>query len=121
MATIAKCFTASTAFSQIFMVSFCFAQNKGDMDDELAQEESDMLFSMDDMPEACKLQVSAARRPTATVSCPPKDSESTSNTMEQALSAPVVIPFGLPCRDEAGWRWNADKEEIQTQSIWRQH
>ena len=47
--------------------------------------------------------------------------ESNTNTMEQALSAPVIIPFGLPHRDEAGWRWNADKEEIQTQSIWRQH
>ena len=32
--------------------------------------------------------------------------------MEQAISAPVTIPFGLPCRDEAGWRWNADNQDI---------
>ena len=38
--------------------------------------------------------------------------ESDANTMEQALSVPVTIPFGLPHRDEAGWRWNADKEDI---------
>ena len=38
--------------------------------------------------------------------------ESDTNTIEQALSVPVTIPFGLPCRDEAGWRWNADKENI---------
>ena len=51
VATIAKCFAAATACSQIFMVSFCFTQNEGDMDDGLAQEESNMLFSVDDIPD----------------------------------------------------------------------
>ena len=34
------------------------------------------------------------------------------DTIGAAASAPVVIPFGLPRRDSAGWRFNPQEEEI---------
>ena len=34
------------------------------------------------------------------------------SSMQEALTTPVCIPFGLPHRDSAGWCWNADEEEI---------
>ena len=34
------------------------------------------------------------------------------DTIWAAASGPVVIPFGLPRRDSAGWRFNPQEEEI---------
>ena len=34
------------------------------------------------------------------------------SSMQEALTAPIFIPFGFPYRDSAGWHWNADEEEI---------
>ena len=67
------------------------------------------MFSVDDLPAA-----PWRRRPMATVSAadgadgsvPPESS------WQEALTAPVCIPFGLPHRDSSGWHWNADDEEI---------
>ena len=34
------------------------------------------------------------------------------DTIQTAAGGPVVIPFGLPRRDSAGWRFNPQEEEI---------
>ena len=61
-------------------------------------------------------QLHPQRRPTATVSAPDQEGATGSapreSSMQEALTAPVSIPFGLPHRDADGWWWNADEEEI---------
>ena len=68
------------------------------------------MFSVDD------LLAPPQRRPTATVSAADAEGANGSacqeSSMQEALAAPVHIPFGLPHRDSAGWHWNADEEEI---------
>ena len=58
------------------MLCICFTQESSDTDDKMAQEQNDLLFSVDDIPAppACAL-----RRATANVSHPPEDSSANGN------------------------------------------